>query len=216
MIAPGFALVFDLDGVIVDSMPMHAEAWRVYLKRHGASVTDLDARMHGRRNDEIVEEFLGRALSPAAIFEHGSAKERLFREMMQPQLDRHIVTGVLAFLERANGTPMAVASNAERANIDFVLDGAGIRGRFQHVVDGNQVERAKPAPDIYLRAAALLGISPGHCVVFEDSPTGIEAATRAGTRVVGVGTHTLDLPPVDLLIRDFNDPALLPWLAEVR
>jgi len=69
LIPSGFALVFDLDGVIIDSMPMHAEAWRIYLQRHGATVDDMDARMHGRRNDDIVGEFIGGELTPAQIVE---------------------------------------------------------------------------------------------------------------------------------------------------
>jgi beta-phosphoglucomutase-like phosphatase (HAD superfamily) len=107
-----------------------------------------------------------------------------------------------------------VASNAEPANIDFVLDGAGLRPCFSAVVDGHQVSQPKPWPDIYLRAAELLHTSPGNCIIFEDSPTGIAAARAAGGRVAGIATHTTDLPGVDVLVRDFNDPALLRWLEQ--
>ena len=79
-----------------------------------------------------------------------------------------------------------------------MLDGADLRRYFDVVVDGHQVRRPKPFPDVYERAAELLGVSPANCVVFEDSPTGIEAAKAAGTRVVGVQTHTAELPAVDL------------------
>jgi beta-phosphoglucomutase len=211
-IPEGLALVFDLDGVIIDSMPLHTEAWRVYLERLGISGSDIENQMHGRRNDEIVRTLIDANLPPDEVFRHGAEKERLFREMMLPQLERHIVPGIRSFLERTNGTPRAVASNAEPANIDFVLDGAGLRRYFPVVVDGQQVDRPKPWPDVYLRAAELLQTAPGNCIIFEDSPTGIAAARAAGGRVAGIATHTKTLADTDVLARDFCDPILPPWL----
>jgi len=211
-IADGLALVFDLDGVIVDSMPMHTEAWRTYLERLGIIESDIENQMHGRRNDEIVRALIAADLPPDEVFQHGAEKERLFREMMLPRLEDHMVAGIREFLERTNGTPRAVASNAEPANIDFVLDGAGLRRYFPVIVDGHQVEQPKPWPDVYLRAAQLLRTPPKNCIIFEDSPTGIAAAKAAGCRVVGIGTHTMDLEDVDVLVRDFRDPALPQWL----
>src|SRR5271156_112527 len=146
-IADGVALIFDLDGVIVDSMPLHSESWRLYLERQGVACEDLDARMHGRRNDEIVREFIGRDLSPEEVFAHGAAKERLFREMMGARLREYLVPGVEAFLESRNGGRTGLASNAEPPNIDFVLDGAGLRRYFDVIVDGHKGQRPKPYPD---------------------------------------------------------------------
>jgi HAD superfamily hydrolase (TIGR01509 family) len=206
------AFIFDLDGVIIDSMPLHTEAWEAYLDRHGVTADELVARMHGRRNDEIVEVFFGGGLTPVQIHDHGAAKEKLFREMMQPRLAEHLVPGVLEFLEKYAHVPTGLASNAEPANIDSTLDGAGIRRHFDVIVDGHQVQRPKPFPDIYLRAAQLLGIPIGDCIIFEDSPTGIQAARDSGALVVGVKTHTGDLPPVDLMIDNFHDPGLEAWL----
>src|SRR5579884_1346776 len=188
---PASAYIFDLDGVLIDSMPLHTEAWRIYLKRLNKPIEDVEVRMHGRRNDEIVAELISGDLTPAEVFEHGAAKERLFREMMQPHLAEHMVPGVSEFLRRSAATrSMAVASNAEPANIDFVLDGAGLRGCFEVIVDGHQVARPKPWPDVYLRAAELLRVKPADCIVFEDSPAGVAAGRAAGSRVVGIGTHT--------------------------
>ncbi len=208
------ALIFDLDGVIIDSMPLHTEAWRVYLQRLGIASTDSDiaGRMHGRRNDDIVAEFISGDLEPAEIFEHGAAKERLYRELMQNQLQRYLVPGIGEFLDRWRALPLGVASNAEPANVNLVLDGLGLRDCFRAIVNGQQVDRPKPFPDVYLRAAELLDVRPGDCVVFEDSPTGVEAALAAGMHVVGVQTHSADLKSVDLAIRDFQDPKLDPWL----
>ncbi len=211
-VAQGFAFLFDLDGVVIDSMPLHTDAWRIYLERQGIFSDDIARQMHGRRNDEIVSALFGAHLTPAEVFQHGAAKEALFRELMTPQLELQLVPGVVPFLRRCADVPTALGSNAEPKNIDFVLDGAGIRASFDAIVDGHQVTRAKPCPDIYLRAAELLGVPPRHCIVFEDSPAGIQAGRDAGALVVGVQTYPGELPPVDLLIRDFTDEALMPWL----
>ncbi len=206
------ALLFDLDGVIVDSMPVHAEVWRTYLERAGVSGDDIVRRMHGKRNDEIVRSLFGAHLSEEEVFAHGAAKEALYRDTIKPRIRECLVPGVEEFLARHTGMPMGLATNAEPENAAFVLRHCGLSRYFQVVVDGHQVRRAKPEPDIYLRAAELLGADPASCIIFEDSPTGVRAARRAGARVVGVNTSGAQLPPVDLLIRNFLDPGLESWL----
>jgi HAD superfamily hydrolase (TIGR01509 family) len=210
------AYLFDLDGVIVDSMPLHTAAWRAYLKGLGLACDGIEVRMHGKRNDEIVADFISADLAPDAVFAHGAAKEQLFRDMMGADIKNNLVPGVVDFLASLDGAPIGLASNAEPANINFILDGAGIRGRFQVIVDGHQVARPKPYPDVYLRAADLLNVPPQRCIVFEDSPTGVAAGKAAGALLVGVQTHPTDLDGVDLLIRDFRDPALKDWLKSVE
>ncbi len=216
LVHPGLALIFDLDGVIVDSMPVHHQAWGRYLESLGIPPSDLATRMHGRRNDEIVLDFLGGSADPQTVFEHGAAKERLYREMMRPRLEQQLVPGILPFLKRTDGAPVALASNAERANIDFVLDRAGLRRYFQVIVDGSEVPEAKPAPDVYLLAASKLGIPARNCIVFEDSPVGVTAARSAGARVAGILTHAQTLEGVSFETRDFLDPDLDRWLAGQR
>jgi beta-phosphoglucomutase len=215
-LAPGLALIFDLDGVVVDSMPLHTLAWQRYLRSLGIQGNDVETRMHGRRNDEIVRDFLGADTDPATVFEHGAAKERLFREMMRDELEQHLVPGVKQLLERSSHAPVALATNAEPANVDFVLDGAGLRRYFRAIVDGTQVAHAKPAPDVYLRAASELRVPPRNCIVFEDSPVGVAAARAAGARVVGILTHSAPLAGVDFAVRDFLQPELEPWLHAQR
>jgi len=215
-IASGLALIFDLDGVVVDSMPVHEMAWRQYLESLGIRDEQLLARMHGRRNDDIVLDFLGPSADQRSVEEHGSAKERLYRELMRDRLTDHMVPGVRRFLQRAAGTPVGLASNAERPNIDFVLDGADLRPYFQVVVDGSQVRHPKPAPDIYFQAARELGVAPRNCIVFEDSPVGIAAARASGARVVGLLTRERALDHVDISVPDFLDPQLGRWLASQK
>ncbi|MCS7024551.1 MAG: beta-phosphoglucomutase family hydrolase [Bryobacteraceae bacterium] len=206
------ALIFDMDGVVIDSNDLHAEAWRLYLSQHNLPADGMMERMHGKRNDEIVRDLFGSQLSDQEVFNHGASKEELYRQMMKPQLGRRLVRGVRDFLERHKAELLGLASNAEPANVDFVLDEAGLRKYFRVVVHGHEVKHPKPDPEIYLRVAKFLGVPPRDCVVFEDSAAGIEAAKAAGARVVAVRTTAASLPETDFTIRDFADPELDPWL----
>lgn len=207
-----FAFLFDLDGVIIHSMPMHTEAWRIYLERYGIEPGDIEARMHGRRNDQIVAAYFGGSLTPEEITYHGAAKEALFREMMSPEFDAHVVPGIAQFLDRHQPVPKALGTNAEPANVEFVLEGADLRSCFRVIVDGMQVAHPKPHPEVYLTAAERLGVEPSRCVVFEDSPSGVAAALAAGATVIGVTTTADHLEGAALHIRDFHDPELDQWL----
>ncbi len=122
-------------------MPLHTLAWLRYLEQLGISRKDVATKMHGRRNDEIVREFLGPDVSNEVAFEHGAAKERLFREMMAGKLAHSLVPGIADFLARANSqdVPVALGTNAEPANVDFTLDGTNLRRWFRVIVDGSQV-----------------------------------------------------------------------------
>lgn len=206
------ALILDMDGVLIDSNTLHAEAWRIYLSRFGTPADGMMERMHGKRNDQIVRDLFGASLSDEEVFAHGAAKEELYRQMMRPQLEKHLVSGLRAFLKRYETKPLGVASNAEPANVNFVLDEGGLRSFFRAVVDGHQVEHPKPHPEIYLRVAQLLEVKPSECVIFEDSATGIQAAKAAGARVVAVRTTSAELPETDFSITDFSDPQIDPWL----
>jgi beta-phosphoglucomutase len=214
---PELALIFDLDGVVIDSMPTHTLAWERYLEANGIDPRDVEARMHGKRNDDLVRDLFGEHLDDGAIFEHGAAKERLFRDLIGGTLEAKLVPGIREFLAEASLTvPLAVGTNAEPANVDFILNGAGIRKYFRAIVDGSQVARAKPAPDVYLRGAELMGVAPANCIVFEDSPVGIAAARAAGMRVVGLLTHATQLADIDIEVPDFVHPELAVWLAGQR
>jgi beta-phosphoglucomutase len=202
-----------MDGVLVDSNPMHRRAWEVFSRRYGLETTEaMQQSMYGRRNDEIVREFFGGNLAPEEVLARGAAKEKLYREMIAGQIEEMLVPGLRQFLEGHRDDPMAVASNAEPENLDFLLDRAGLRSYFRAVVDGHQVRQPKPHPDLYLRAAALLGVVPANCVVFEDSYFGVEAAQAAGARVIGVLTTHGDLPGTALTIDNFGNRDLAQWL----
>ncbi len=208
------AFLFDVDGVLVHSMPLHMQAWEEYLASLGIEVEDLERRMHGKRNAELVTDLISKDLTEAEAFAHGARKEELWREMLlRDGVERYQVAGLRQFLEKHRTVPKAVASNAEPKNIDFVLDQYGLRRYFEAAVSGMEVARPKPFPDIYLEAARRLGAKPEACIVFEDSPTGLEAAIGAGMRVIGIETTPADLTGSEIKVPNFSDPRLEEWLA---
>ena len=212
-LAEGLALIFDMDGVIIHSNPLHSEAWSEFNRRHGVATTNtMLERMYGRRNDQIVRDFFGDGLSDEQVAAHGAAKEEIYREMLGTRIEQSLVPGLRAFLDLYRGIPMALATNAEPQNVDFVLDQAGLRSYFGVIVDGHQVHRPKPDPEIYLLAASLLGIDPANCIVLEDSHTGVAAAQSAGMRVVGIGTTYVNLPGTDIMADNFCNGKLTSWL----
>jgi HAD superfamily hydrolase (TIGR01509 family) len=208
------AFIFDLDGVLVNSMPLHVLAWERYLANLNIQVEDLERRMHGKRNAELVNDLIGSGLPEEVIFQHGAAKEQLWRDMLLAEgIDRYRIRGLPEFLERHRDVPKGVASNAEPQNIDFVLDHYQLRPFFQAAVNGLEVRRPKPFPDVYLEAARRLGAEPRDCIVFEDSPTGLQAGLDAGMQVVGVETTSTEFDGAALQVKDFADPKLDNWLA---
>ena len=214
MLAEGLALIFDMDGVIIDSNPAHRESWAAFNRRYGVETTEeMHHRMYGKRNDDIVRDFFGPHLPDEEVASMGAAKEALYRDLIADRIEDLLVPGLRAFLDELEGAPMAVASNAEPANVDFLLDRAGLRRFFRAVVDGHQVNNPKPDPEIYLRAAALLHVAPANCIVFEDSYSGVAAARAAGMRIVGVRTTHVNLPSTSINVDNFCSGYLRTWLA---
>jgi beta-phosphoglucomutase family hydrolase len=213
MIQAGLALIFDMDGVLVHSNPVHRQAWVVFNKRYGLETTDaMHERMYGKRTDQIIRDFFGNELQPEEVTARGAAKEALYRELIGPKLDQHLVPGVRRLLESLNVTPVGLATNAESANVNFLLDGARLRPFFRVVVNGYEVERPKPDPEIYLRVASRLGVAPHNCVIFEDSYSGLAAGKSAGARVVGIRTTHEKFADADFEADDFLSQELWIWL----
>jgi beta-phosphoglucomutase family hydrolase len=212
-LAPGLALIFDMDGVLIDSNPVHRKAWEIFNRRFGLETTEaMHQSMYGKRNDEIVRDFFGE-LPPGEVFSRGAEKEKLYREMIAGRVESLLVPGLCSFLETYREAPMAVASNAEPENVAFILDEGGLRRYFRVVLDGHQVHNPKPNPEIYLRAAEGLETEPRNCIVFEDSHSGVAAARAAGMRVIGLCTTHGYLPGTDLNVDNFMSGELSPWLA---
>jgi beta-phosphoglucomutase len=191
------AFIFDMDGTLVDNADFHTRSWIALLDEIGIQVdpVELHRQNAGKTNAETLRSLLGDRFSEQELVDLASRKESLYREAYRPYVKA--VPGLLRFLEqaRAAGIPMALATSAESQNIALVLDGLGIRDYFKVVVGAEDIQNSKPHPEMFLTAAHRLGISPAGCMVFEDSPAGIEAALRAGMRVVVITTF---LNPEDL------------------
>jgi HAD superfamily hydrolase (TIGR01509 family) len=201
-----------MDGVLIDSNPLHREAWKIFNRRFGVETTEAMLQsMYGKRNDEIVIQFFG-DLPADEVARRGADKERLYREMIGKEIENFLVPGIRNFLESYRDIPMAVASNAEPENVAFVLQSARLEEYFRVTVDGSQVKNPKPHPDVYLQAAERLGVEPRNCVVFEDSFSGVEAALAARMRVIGLRTTHGYLPGTVFTIDNFKNGDISGWM----
>lgn len=204
-------LLFDMDGVLVNNLDIHRQAFAEFFRRYGVerSFDDL-SRVFGKGNDDIMGELMPKdVVERVGIRELGYQKEAIYREIYAP-----IITpqpGLKEFLAEAerNGLKSAVGSSGYRVNVDFVLECCDIARYFSAIVAGDEVTRCKPDPEIYLTAAAKLGLRPEECVVFEDAEAGIESAKRAGVKVVALATtfsrEFLEKSDADYIIDDFRD-----------
>lgn len=187
---PVRAVLFDLDGTLVDNMPYHIAAWIEVGRELGSELTHEQVMRNfaGRRNEEILPMVAGRALPPAEIEQWAAKKEALYRKLYSPHLA--LIAGADAFLESlaSRGIACAVASAAPLDNRRFVLDGLQLWKRFGAVVGAEEVAHGKPAPDLFLEAARRLAVAPDLTLVFEDARLGVEAARAAGMRVAGITT----------------------------
>lgn len=184
------ALIFDLDGTLADSMPVHFRAWCRALEEHGAPSVfpeDVFYAMGGRPSKDIVEILngdQGLSLDPEAV---AHSKKKYFLEELE---SISLIEEVSEFAREHEGkVPMAVASGGSRIVVEKTLQVLGISDWFDEVITSDDVEHGKPAPDIFLEAAERLGVAPHDCLVFEDARPGIEAAREAGMEVVVVPTH---------------------------
>ena len=181
-------VIFDMDGVLVDSHPIHALAWRGLFQQLGRTVSDKDLEfiLEGRKRDEILVHFLG-PLSPQEAQRYGAWKDELMQNA-EPGLK--LVAGVAEFLQqlRTSGIAMSVATSASRGRTRRTLDRLQLSGNFSVVVTGDDVNAGKPSPDLFLMAAAQLNLLPESLLVVEDSVSGIEAARTAGMCTLGIGT----------------------------
>jgi HAD superfamily hydrolase (TIGR01509 family) len=184
------AALFDLNGTVVDDMRLHGELWRDAVRELGHEVPPerFYREWAGWKSEELVAHIVGHALPAETVHAIVERKEARYREIYRTQVRE--VPGAVAFLRRLRsaGTKVALASAAPPANRALALDGLGIGGDFDAVVGPERVKRGKPAPDIFLAAAAALEVAPERCLVFEDALNGILAAHAAGMRAVGIAT----------------------------
>ncbi len=179
-----------MDGTLIDNMGFHNRIWSEFLTSIGAPVSaeTMRRRTVGKINAEILREMVRPDLTDAEVEVYSQQKETLYRARFDPS--QAVVPGLTGFLARlrAAGRPLALATSAGRENVDFVLKSLGIETVFDALVTAEDVTRGKPDPEIFLKAAARLGVQPQACLVFEDSPSGLEAAHRAGMQSIALAT----------------------------
>lgn len=201
-----------MDGVLVDNMKPHLDAFTEMARRYGVQLDTNDiVSMAGKGNDEIFARIFPQDIiekvGSAAL---GEEKETVYRELYAPKIEP--VGGLVAFFEelKSAGIKIAVGTSAIKANMDFVFDSLDIRRYFDAVVNADMVTKCKPDPEIYLLALQKLGLPANECLVFEDAVAGIRAAEAAGIKVVALSTTlgkaTLEKTPgVVLTIKDFTE-----------
>ena len=214
------ALIFDCDGVVVDSNRLHVETWRETAAAHGYPMADPEhIGKCGLRTIAVIRDLLRWPVDEEEAVRLGEEKESRYRECIRAGGIAPIA-GVRETLEKAAalGLPCALGSSAPRENARLCLESLGLAPFFKAVVTGEDVERGKPHPDIFLAAARKLGVPPEECLVIEDAPAGVEAAHRAGMRAIALLTsHTPEeLAAADALARDFRDPAFGEALERFR
>ncbi len=185
------AVLWDMDGTLVDSEEYHWIAWRDTMASQGITIThEQFLATFGQRNDSILPKWLGAGTSAERIQCVGDAKEELYRKLVR---DRGLapLPGAVDWVRRLvrEGWRQAVASSAPRANLDVVLEVIGLAGDFHAVVSAEDVTAGKPDPQVFLKAAERLSQPPERCIVVEDAAMGVEAARRAGMRCIGVNRN---------------------------
>ncbi|MBL8097276.1 MAG: HAD family phosphatase [Anaerolineales bacterium] len=185
------ALIFDMDGTLLDNMHVHNSIWSEYLAEHGVHLTptEIGIRTASLPNPQIIRMFLGEGLEPDLVWAKATEKEDRYRDRLARGLIEPL-PGLRAFLDEiaAAGLPRAVASSASRVNLDFTLKALRLETFFQAVISSEDVLHGKPHPEPFLKAAERLGQAPGDCLVFEDSSFGLLAAQNAGMRAVALTT----------------------------
>ena len=203
----GIAAVFDMDGVLADNNDWHIRSWIAFAWKYGRQISPQDVVSHfGNTNKDYLGFLFGRPVSESEAVRLGEEKEAMYREMYREQLEP--LPGLLNLLEelRKHVIPIALGTSAPASNVDFILDGLGIRPYFSCLVDASQIKKGKPDPEIYLKVAEKLGMPAKLCVVFEDSAHGIDSALAAGMKTVGVlSSHSPEaLQRAHYLVRDFT------------
>lgn len=201
------ACIFDLDGVLVDTAKYHFVAWSELAGKLKIPFTEADnERLKGvSRMDslEIILELGNLQLSEAEKIELAAEKNERYLELISSMNPDEVLPGVIDFLKEVKKQELKTALGSASKNAKQILDRTGLHRFFDVVVDGTDISKAKPDPQVFLTGANRLGILPEHCVVFEDAVAGIKAAHNAGMRCVGIGSEK-QLADTDIVIPGFD------------
>jgi beta-phosphoglucomutase len=181
--------IFDHDGVLVDSLALHQDAWLEMARRTGLPITaEFIHETFGMTNPMIFARLLGEASHDHDLVRYSLQKEECYREVARGRIV--LMDGVCELLDALTeaGVRLAIGSSGPRPNLELTVETCGLIGRFAAIAALEDIERGKPDPQVFLLAASRAGVDPARAVVFEDAPVGIQAAKAAGMRAVGVTT----------------------------
>lgn len=201
------AVIFDLDGTLLDNNSFHLKSWLEYLKDIGRNISEeeFNANINGRTNKDVIQYIFNRQMNEDEILKYSLEKEAVYRKIYQPHIKP--VAGLIEFLEilKNKNIPMAIATSGIQPNIDFMFENVPIKQYFKTVVNSSHITNGKPHPEIYLKAASLLNVDPKNCLVFEDAVVGIKSAKAAGMKVIAVETTQLkeELAAADMMVNDY-------------
>ena len=202
------AIIFDMDGTLMNNNPYHFKAWQAFYTKYNRSISldDYKTEISGHTSVEIFQTFFGKVMTPEEITTHANEKNLLYRELYKPYIKP--LDGLIAFLQEiyAAGIPMNIATSGSPANVRFMFEHIPIAHYFKHVVDASEVIHGKPDPEIFLKAAQYANADPTKCIAFEDSFAGIASAKAAGMKVVGITTMEKreEMTNTDLVIDDYT------------
>ena len=204
------AFIFDMDGTLVDNMSFHKDSWLLFCTKHNISFTpeQFETENHGTL-EEMIRYFLGPDLTDARVKQLGQEKEVIYRELYKDHI-REIagLTDLLIYLEK-QGIKIALATNGDMTNIDFVLDNLNIRRFFYVITGADEVSKGKPDTEIFKLTLQKLNMNSKECVAVEDSTDGVISARRAGVEVIGISTtrtaEELKMNGCFQVISDYNE-----------
>ena len=202
-------VIFDMDGVICHTNPDHAKAFGAFFDKYQIphSEKEFEDHMYGKHNGYIMSHFFNRPIIGEELKKLEDEKELMFREIYKDKVET--IPHYLDFLAalKAHDFKTAVATSAPRANLDLIISALNIADKMDSMMSSEDVTAHKPNPEVYLKSAERVGVTPADCVVFEDSFSGVTAAINAGMKVVGVlSSHTKEeLPPCNFYINDYSE-----------
>jgi beta-phosphoglucomutase len=186
------ACIFDLDGVIVDTARYHFMAWKRLTDELGIPFTEEDnERLKGvsrMASLDIILEIGHRNIDEKLKQEYATRKNNWYIEYISKMTPDEILPGCISFIKELRKADIRVAVGSASKNTPMILERVGIKNLFDAVADGNIVKKAKPDPEVFIKAAEMVGIQPAKCVVFEDAVAGVQAALNAGMMCIGVGS----------------------------
>jgi len=202
------AVIFDLDGTLIDNNSYHRQTWEKYLEKIGKRISEeeFNANMNGRTNADAVRYIFGKQISDEEATRHTLEKEALYRDIYKPFIKP--VPGLIDFLEilKTKNIPIAIATSGIQPNIDFMFENIPIKKYFKTVINSSHIKKGKPDPEIYLKVASLLNVPTKNCLVFEDAVVGIKSAKAAGMKVIAIATTEPkeELSDADMIIDDYR------------